>query len=329
MARHLRSTALGALLLVAACAGGQQGSDTSSPKATEPPPITSLEDEDAVRIRVTGFVDWVVVAGGDAWVSTDAPALRRIDGETGDPVGSTRLPDVACTSMDVGFGSVWVGACTSAVLVRIDERDGSVQARVKVGDEPLQSEGSVGAGEGGVWVLTVSPDPILYKVDPRTNRVVGEFPVPEESAAVRAGLGRVWITDPVNDELVALDPRNGDVSGRVKVGPGARFLAVGEGAVWVLNQSDGSVAQVDPESLSVVRKIDVSERPVGGGDIAVGGGFVWARISDALVAQIDPASGKVLARIGEPAGSGSVAADDDAVWITAHDVDAVWRIPLS
>jgi streptogramin lyase len=138
----------------------------------------------------------------------------------------------------------------------------------------------------------------------------------------------VWLTDTLNDELVALDPRTGDESGRVKVGPGARFVAVGEGAVWVLNQSDGSVTQVDPRSLKVVRKIVAGEQPGEGGDIAVGGGFVWARVSDSLVAQIDPATGKVVARFGPPAGSGSVAADDHAVWITAHDVDAVWRIPL-
>jgi virginiamycin B lyase len=214
------------------------------------------------------------------------------------------------------------------VLVRIDARDGSVKARVTVGRRILQEEGSVGAGEGGIWVLTVSPHPTLYKVDPRTNRVVGSYPAPDQSAAVRAGLGHVWITDTINDNLLALDPRNGHVTKRVKVGPGARFVAVGEGAVWVLNQSDGSVTQVDPTSLKVVRKVVVSEQPVDGGDIAVGGGYVWARVSDALVAQIDPNTGTVKARYGTPAGSGSVAADDNSLWITAHDVDSVWRVPL-
>jgi hypothetical protein len=28
------------------------------------------------------------------------------------------------------------------------------------------------------------------------------------------------------------------------------------------------------------------------------------------------------------AGSGGVAADDDAVWITAHDVTTIWRLLL-
>ncbi len=334
-----RYAAVAVLLIVAACSGGQgaskadgSGQARSSAVPTTSidalPPVTSLKDANATRLKVPGEVDWIITAGGDAWATTEAPAVRRFDGRSARPKGSTSLPDDVCSAMDAAEGSVWVAACASAVLVRVDDRDGSIQARVEVGQRKLQYEGSVGAGEGAVWALSVSPKPTLYKVDPGTNRVVDTFPAPEESAGVRAGLGHVWITDSVNDELVALDPGNGEETGRVQVGPGVRFLAVGEGAVWVLNQVDASVTQVDPKTLKAVRKIVVGEQPVDGGDLAVGGGFVWARITDALVAQIDPGSGKVVARFGTPAGSGSVAADADAVWITAHDVASVWRIPL-
>ena len=34
----------------------------------------------------------------------------------------------------------------------------------------------------------------------------------------------------------------------------------------------------------------------------------------------------VVARYGPPSGSGSVAADEDAVWVSAHDVTTVWRL---
>jgi virginiamycin B lyase len=334
---RIAATVGGLLLAVTACTGnGEPSGDPSADRAadiptvpaSELPPIQSLEELDARRIKVTGFIDWLVLAGGDAWATTRAPAVRRFDGKTGDPRGSTRVPDDVCSGMDVGFGSVWAGSCRSAELVRIDERDGSAQSRVTVGKRVLQSEGSVGAGAGAVWVLTVSPDPMLYKVDPSTERVVDTFPAPDESAGVRAGLGHVWITDTVNDELVALDPRTGKTDGRVTVGLGARFIALGEGSVWVLNQSDSSVTEVDPRSLKPVRKTLVGESPIDGGDIAVGGGFVWARVSDSLVAQIDPESGRVTARYGAPAGSGSVAADASTLWISVHDEDTLWRVPL-
>jgi hypothetical protein len=51
-------------------------------------------------------------------------------------------------------------------------------------------------------------------------------------------------------------------------------------------------------------------------------------VTDVLVAQIDPESNLVVARYGPASGSGGVAADDDAVWISAHDVTTIWRIPI-
>ena len=86
--------------------------------------------------------------------------------------------------------------------------------------------------------------------------------------------------------------------------------------------------RVDPATNTVTATIHVSGRPIQGGDIAVGGGSVWARVSDVLIAQIDAATNTVVARFGESWGSGSVAADDEAVWISAHDVLSIWRLPL-
>jgi len=78
-----------------------------------------------------------------------------------------------------------------------------------------------------------------------------------------------------------------------------------------------------------VATISVGAGSSSGGDIAVGGGDVWARLSDSLIAQIDPATDTVVARYGPPSGSGSVAADEDAVWVSAHDVTTVWRLPFA
>jgi hypothetical protein len=53
-----------------------------------------------------------------------------------------------------------------------------------------------------------------------------------------------------------------------------------------------------------------------------------ARRSLVATASIDPMTNEVVARHGPPAGSGSVADDEEAAWISAHDVNAVWRLPL-
>jgi YVTN family beta-propeller protein len=127
--------------------------------------------------------------------------------------------------------------------------------------------------------------------------------------------------------LLRVDPASRQVVARIAVGSGPRFLAVGEGGVWVLNQFDGTVSRVDPRTNTVTATITVSDAAVEGGDIAAGGGSVWARVSDSLVARIDPRTNKVVARYGPSAGSGSVAADDKAVWVSAHDINAIWRLP--
>jgi YVTN family beta-propeller protein len=98
----------------------------------------------------------------------------------------------------------------------------------------------------------------------------------------------------------------------IEVGSGPRFLTVGEGGVWVMNQSAGSVSRIDPASNSVVATIEVDGEAIFGGDVTVGEGFVWLRGSHELVAPIDPATNRVIARIGSPQASGGVHAGEEA-----------------
>jgi YVTN family beta-propeller protein len=169
----------------------------------------------------------------------------------------------------------------------------------------------------------------LTRIDPRTNAVAGGFPQPAGAGAIRAAFGALWVSVPGEGSLLRLDPATGRTVAKVPVGVQPRFLAVGEKSVWVLNQGDGSVTRVDPATNAVTATIRVDSVGIDGGDIAVGGGAVWARITEELVARIDPATNTVSARYGPRSGSGSVAADDAAVWISAHDVRSVWRLPLT
>ena len=225
--------------------------------------------------------------------------------------------------------------------MRIDVTTGKVAATIPLKVPNLQCESSVGAGDGAVWLISRAPGRVLVKVDPTTNAVTATFPMPPEDpqgqhppdmdfGGVRAGYGGVWIADQGEDALLRMSPADGSIVAHIALGSGSgpRFLAVGEGSIWVLNQADGTVSRVDPKTNSVVARIHASSTPVDGGDIAVGCGAVWARLSDELVARIDPATNEVVARYGPPAGSGSVACADNVLWISAHDVNAIWRLPL-
>ena len=73
-------------------------------------------------------------------------------------------------------------------------------------------------------------------------------------------------------------------------------------------------------------KVAVPGTPCG---VAGSPGAVWVtEASNARLVKIDPATNAVVARYSPTAGSGSVAADGDNVWVSAHDHDVVYRLPL-
>src|SRR5262249_30275579 len=143
------------------------------------------------------------------------------------------------------------------------------------------TEASIAAGEGGVWVLTDRKG-VLSRIDPATNRVVAEIPVKPNSFAAIAGFGAIWVTNTgeprgtENGSVQRIDPKTNNVVATISVRSQPRFLAVGEGAVWVLNQRDGTVSRIDPETNEVAATIETGVAGAGG-DIAAGEGFVWVR----------------------------------------------------
>jgi YVTN family beta-propeller protein len=276
----------------------------------------------ATQLDVPGGRDWLILAGGSAWAASDG--VDRLDGSTGEVRRSLSLPGPTCLAMDAGYGAVWVGVCGTPMLMRVDARTARITAKVPLEVSDLLEESSVAAGAAGVWAL--SADGQLVTLDPRTNRV-SVHRAPAGATALRAGFGALWVTSYDAGSLLRVDPARRKVVARIAVGAGPRFLAVGEGGIWVLNQFDGTVSRVDPGTNTVTATITVSDAAVEGGDIAAGGGSVWARVSDSLVARIDPGTNKVVARYGPSAGSGSVAADHEAVWVSAHDINAIWRLP--
>jgi streptogramin lyase len=229
--------------------------------------------------------------------------------------------------MDVGFDSLWAGDCANNTIVRIDLGTGAVLATIDPGFDHLAEESSIAVDDHGVYVMSTGRERQVARIDPATNATVEPFTAPPGAAAVRAGFGSLWFTQSGDGTLTRVDPADGAALSTVPTGAGARFLAVGDDAVWVLNNGDGTVTRVDADG-NAVATITVGDEPVEGGDIAVSGDSVWARVTDAVVVQIDIATNAVVARYGEPSGSGSVGADDHVAWISAHDIDTVWRLPL-
>lgn len=311
---------------------------TSDPPITLAPPVTQADDAlpevqsigetaGVIAIDATPFPDWVTIAGDSAWVANVDDGVARYDLTTGALIGTVPTGTNICLAMDTSLDSLWVGDCASSTLIRVNLESGTVDATIALPFTSITEESSVAAGEIGVLVLG-DRGTTIARIDPVTNTVTSTFDAPPSASALRAGEGGLWVTSAATEMLSRVDPSSGAIVATIRVGAGAGFLAIGEGSVWVMNNADGTVSRVDPATNSVVASIVVNDGPISGGDMAVGGGYAWARVSDALVAKIDPTTNAVVARYGLPSGSGSVAADDNAVWISAHDVTTVWRVPI-
>jgi virginiamycin B lyase len=283
------------------------------------PPMRDIAAAGAIHIAQGG--DWMQVTGGSAWIATDA-GVRQLDGKTGAPKAVVPAA-LICTAMDIGLDRLWFADCSAGTVTAIDPKTVATRTYRLDGATAVE-EGSVAAGEGAVWIATA--DMKLLRLDPTSGRIKA-YPLPAPGAGVRAGLGSVWVTAPSVDQVLRIDPLNGSIVGKIPVGRGPRFLAIGGESVWVQNNGDGTVTRLDGAGR-VKATTPVSLSPIDGGDVAYGAGFVWPRISAALITKLDGKTGELLATYGPPSGSGSVAADDEAAWVSAHDVTSVWRLPL-
>jgi virginiamycin B lyase len=300
------------------------------PSPTEDPELAWLSSLERQQIDVEPFGDWVLLAFHRAWVLGVGEGVGMYDVSTGELEGTSAIDGESCAAPDAGFGSLWIPTCGEGAVHRVDPETGKVVATILVTPSDF-AETSVGAGEGGVWVVADGKGCSgcsLVRIDPDRDRIATAYDIPEGGTAARAGLGGIWVSYPSHDEVLRIDPSSGRVVSRIEVGARPRFLDVGLGGVWVMNQSDGSVSHLDPTTNRVVDTIAVDESGISGGDLTIGEGFVWVRASLELVAVIDPEKGRVVQRIGPALGSGSASAGDGQLWISAHDEFALYRIPL-
>jgi hypothetical protein len=260
--------------------------------------------------------------------------MGRFDAATGRRLPPVKIPQGPCAAADAGAGSVWTLTCDQPGVAEID-RSGHLHGWLAIPELATnEGESTIGFGEHAVWALAdrLGNDScsacVLLRVDPTRLRITDRYDIPPYATAVRAGEGAVWVVYQGDGALIRVDPNTGKVADPIGLGLDPLFFDVGEGGVWVMNQVDGSISHVDPKKDAVVATIALDKR-IQGGDLTVGEGSVWVRASDELVARIDPATDRLVARIGKSAGSGSASAGDGYLWISAHDVAEVYRVPIT
>jgi virginiamycin B lyase len=338
MSRAIIAFCVAGTVVISGCGGDDDSSGASvdtttstvaeTAETTSKPTVTKLTQSGATKVATSG--DWLAAGDGAIWLS-DRKSIHRLDPGSGKPEEEIPVDAGPCSGMDVGFGGVWTETCRQGGLARLDAATGAVDhVPLEVPRQAAGGESSVGAGEGGVWLVVDGHGCdacSLAKVDPKTLKVSGEVPVEPGAAAVRVGYGSVWVTNPDADVLQEVDPASMEVVGTYEVGESPRYLAVGEGGVWTLNQVEGSISHVDPETGEVVATVP-AELVGAGGDITTGEGSVWAKGTYTTLIRIDPKTNQVAEKFEGEGGSGSVVVAEGAVWLSAHVENVLWRLPL-
>jgi len=126
----------------------------------------------------------LAAGSGLVWVAGDG--VTRVDPATLLPAG-VPIPTGGAGPIVVGEGAVWVAVGNRVVEINPD--GGSVEASVRVGDNPR----SIAAGEGAVWVANSSSGTIS-KIDPTKAVVVDTIHVGESPVGLAFGGGKLWVS---------------------------------------------------------------------------------------------------------------------------------------
>jgi hypothetical protein len=268
-------------------------------------------DPQGDRCRVLGLS---ISNDATVWVATTT-ALLRVD-RAGRRVAA-RLPVAPSGAPVVAAGAVWVACCwvvesehaslpLQGWLLRVDPATDRVAARIALsGGHPK----AVGAGQGAIWVAgyrdqqdrpgeVIEHAPVIWRVDPATNRVVSSVaPLGRPAAiagsdamppAVLADHDRVFMSDPSTGVVWQVDPHQDQFVGSVTVIQGGP-LVVAAGVVWAAGGSSlapltGPNAGGDGPHLGS-HLLDPLGRRITG--LAASADALWLATSEALY-RIDP-----------------------------------------
>jgi len=182
---------------------------------------------------------------------------------------------------------------------------------------------------GTIWMITGSTTSTL---DPATKTVT-ETKINtccDELDGIEVTDSAVWLADFGASEVIRADKSGSGPLKRIPVGAAEDVLAVG-GTIWVTNHHEGSISRIDATSGAVLGTEVIGQAGHNGPQrLAQGDGSVWVDESNTSeVIRLDPATGKVVARISVPdfPPCGGILVTEQAVWATGcHDSPAMVRI---
>jgi serine/threonine-protein kinase len=279
-------------------------------------------------IPVDGMPVGIAAGFGDVWVaSRTGGMLTRLDPRSGKPRGALSFDGLAAPEgITVGPRSVYVALSDADQVLRIDPEDRSPKL-IYVGDTPR----AIAHGGPGIYVTNAGSDDVTpVEVEPDDAKPLAPIAVGSEPHGIAIGEGSVWVTNRASGDVSRIEVGSNEVSATIPVGENPKGVAVAAGTVWVANTDVDTVSPIDPDSNRAANPIPVGDEPRG---VLAAFDSVWVANGGGTVSRIDPVTAKVVDEIGLPpspaglpASPEELAADDDRLYVSGGDAQAVYRI---
>ncbi len=298
-------------------------------RSTSLPLMVDIEQAAVCSYSPSGFVDFMTTNGQYIWITNpDENVVQCFNHLQAAPIYATPVAKAAGVPV-YAFASIWVASLSEQAIYRIHPETGTILAVIETGLGDLTGEFSLAASPQGVWVVCANGK--LCMIDPVQAKVTTTLTVAPDSYNLTYGDGALWLSNQSQDSVQRIDVHHLDTQQYIAVGKKPVFLAYAEQAVFTLNQSDGTVSKIDTLLNTCVTTVQLPEQAKGdGGDITVSHGKVWVRTTHILLIQLDAKSLQIEKIYSHDiaAGSGAVCAQNNLLWISAHDIDKLWAIDL-
>lgn len=174
-------------------------------------------------------------------------------------------------------------------------------------------------GNSGVSALPLNA---VGAIDPKTNKLVASIPVGKTPVDVASGFGSIWVANQDDGTVTRIDPPTRSVLRTIGIAGTPLALAVGDGYVWATTE-EGHVFKIEPANNSITQipvRLGGRQGLIMGGsalaDVAAGDNAVWILwTAGSEILRLDPATGRVVARIDVSASPTGLALGARALWI--------------
>jgi YVTN family beta-propeller protein len=234
-----------------------------------------------IKVETVGAVHDLVGMDGQVYAARDGRELLSgivtpYDARTG---ARSNGADVLACSLAAAQGiGLWAAGCPNVQQLRVTPEGLEIGKTVIIPYADETTSGtfrqclcSMTTGAGSIWVVGDALDPRVWRISP-DGRVQATIDLPGFPRAAAFAGGALWVTLPLDDEVVAIDAGTNRVARTVSVGRAPAGITSAGRAIWLVENLEGDAVRIDSQSGEITQVVDVEGHPF---EIASDGTSLW------------------------------------------------------